>query len=243
MLRRGYNIAPTHEVPVVLDVARNELTPVRWGLIPSWSKDASAAAKMINARCETVHEKPAFRSAFKKRRCLVPAEGFYEWQKIPGAGKQPYNIQMKSGQPFAFAGLWESWKNSEGADVRTCTIITTTPNAVTEPIHDRMPVILPVGTYDAWLDPATNVDDLKAFLIPYASDEMMAYPVSTRVGSVQNNDASLIEPLAGAGDGSAPSTPLPTRPPRAARGKTRTGSVPDGELMLNFGEEDTKNPE
>jgi putative SOS response-associated peptidase YedK len=189
-----YNIAPTQKVAVVLDESPQEFSELRWGLIPSWSKDASAAAKMINARCETVADKPAYRIAFKKRRCLVPADGFYEWQKV-GVGKQPYNIGLKSDEPFAFAGLWESWRNAEGDEVRTCTIITTTPNLVTERIHDRMPVILPLEARKRWLDPGTSRETLLSLLVPFDAAQMTAYPISPRVGKPMFDDPEIIKPL------------------------------------------------
>jgi putative SOS response-associated peptidase YedK len=189
-----YNVAPTQRVAVVLDESPNEFSEVRWGLIPSWAKDAKIASSLINARCETVATKPAFRSAFKRRRCLVPADGFYEWQKV-GIGKQPYSIQLKNGEPFAFAGLWESWANTEGAEVRTCSIITTTPNELTSRIHDRMPVILPLAKRREWLDPQRTPEQLQTLLVPYAAEEMTAYPISQRVGSPKNDDPGVIEPL------------------------------------------------
>jgi len=191
-----YNIAPTQTVFVVLDESPHEFTPVRWGLIPSWAKDKKIASSLINARYETVAEKPAFRTAFKKRRCLVPADGFYEWQKI-GAGKQPYNIGLNDNEPFAFAGLWEIWNDPEsGQPLRTCSIITTTPNELTAPIHDRMPVILPKERRKAWLEPGRDVEELKSFLVPFDAARMHAYPISARVGSPKFDDPKIIEPLA-----------------------------------------------
>ena len=195
-----FNIAPTQTVFVVLDESPKEFSAVKWGLIPSWAKDRKIASSLINARCETVGAKPAFRSAFKKRRCLVPADGFFEWQKR-GAAKQPFNIGLKGDEPFAFAGLWEAWKEPEtGEWLRTCSIITTTPNELTAPIHDRMPVILPMNRRAAWLDPGSSGEELQSFLVPYPASEMEAYPISSRVGSPRNNDAGIIERLATTGD-------------------------------------------
>ena len=150
---------------------------------------------MINARCETVATKPAFRAAFKKRRCLVPADGFFEWQKV-GAAKQPYNIGLKDHEPFAFAGLWEWWRDPATLEeVKTCSIITTTPNELTAPIHDRMPVILPMDRRAAWLDPGISAEELQSFLVPFDANLMEAYPISTRVGSPKNDDAGIIASL------------------------------------------------
>jgi putative SOS response-associated peptidase YedK len=199
-----YNIAPTQPVPVVRLVAprkERELAQLRWGLIPSWAKDASIAAKLINARGETVAEKPAFRDAFRARRCLVPADGFYEWQAGPG-GKRPFRIGLKGGSSdamplFAFAGLWERWdKAPDGMPVETCTIVTTEANDLLRPIHGRMPVILEPWDYAAWLDPATPLRDAQALLKPYPADAMTVYPVSARVNSVRYDDVACLTPAA-----------------------------------------------
>lgn len=191
-----YNIAPTQPAPVVLttgDNAHREFRTLRWGLIPSWAKDAVIGAKMINARAETVAEKPAFRSAFTHRRCLILADGFYEWQKL-GRGKQPIYIRLKSGEPFAFAGLWERWESPDDGPIESCTIITTTPNDLVQPIHDRMPVILHRESYGRWLDPGnTNSEALATLLTPYSANEMEAYSVSARVNSAANDDPTCIE--------------------------------------------------
>jgi putative SOS response-associated peptidase YedK len=192
----NYNVAPTQEVAAILEEGgKRRLELLRWGLIPSWADDPSIGSRMINARSETAPEKPSFRRAFRERRCLIPADGFYEWQRTNGA-KQPYYIRMKEGRPFAFAGLWESWKDDGGPEIRSCTILTTKPNALAAEIHDRMPVILPAGSYDAWLDPETGRDELYGLLAPYPEDEMEAYPVSRLVNSPQNNDPRCIEPAA-----------------------------------------------
>ena len=190
----------TQLVPVIRQNPKEpvrELSLVRWGLIPSWSKDASSAAKMINARSETATEKPAFRDALKFRRCLVPADGFYEWQRT-GKAKQPYCFEVGEGELFVFAGIWDRWKDAGGATVETCSILTTTPNTVTSAVHDRMPVILDPDSYDLWLDPgmrhlAVACDLLK----PYHARLMRCYPISSRVNNVVNDDAECsirIEP-------------------------------------------------
>jgi putative SOS response-associated peptidase YedK len=193
-LKPRYNIAPTQMVPVVrLDANSNrELAMLRWGLIPSWAKDDKIAYSTINARAETVHEKPAFRAAFRKRRCLVPADGFYEWQATAG-DKQPWLFTMKDGAPFAMAGLWERWeKGSE--PIETFTIIVTQANAFVRQFHDRMPVILHPDTWDAWLvSPDTTLP--MAMLEPFRGDKMTAYRVSKRVNSPKNDDANLIAPI------------------------------------------------
>src|SRR5258706_12216418 len=147
-----YNIAPTQPVAVIANNSERVLELFQWGLIPSWAKDPKIGSKLINARAETLAEKPSFRTALKRRRCLVVADGFYEWKKQSG-GKSPMYIQLKDGQPFGFAGLWEAWQSPEDGLIKTCTIITTTPNALLADIHDRMPVILPREAYDQWLAP------------------------------------------------------------------------------------------
>ncbi len=186
-----YNIAPTQPVPVIrqnLKEPIRELSLVRWGLIPSWAKDSSAAVKMINARSETASTKPAFRGALKSRRCLIPADGFYEWQKT-GKGKQPYCFEVNEGELFAFAGIWDSWKGPSGYAVDTCSILTTTPNAVTSAVHDRMPVILDPDGYDLWLDPGVrDVRVASELLKPCDARLMRCYPVSARINHVANDD-------------------------------------------------------
>ena len=186
-----YNIAPTQFVPVIRQHPKEpvrQLALMRWGLIPSWAHDPSAAAKMINARSETAATKPAFRDPLKLRRCLIPADGFYEWKKT-GAAKQPFCFEVNDGELFAFAGLWDGWKNAEGQWVRTCSILTTTPNAVTASVHDRMPVVLDPASYDLWLDPGMqNVAAVSELLKPCDGRLMRCYPVSTRINSVTNDD-------------------------------------------------------
>jgi putative SOS response-associated peptidase YedK len=192
----NYNVAPTQGVAAVLEEdGQRHLEVLRWGLIPPWADDPQVGSRMINARAETAPEKPSFRRAFRERRCLIPADGFYEWKRMNG-GKQPYYIHMKEGRPFAFAGLWESWKDDGGPEIRSCTILTTKPNALAGEIHDRMPVILPTGSYDVWLDHESERDELYGLLAPYPEDEMEAYPVSRFVNSPSNNDPRCIEPAA-----------------------------------------------
>jgi len=191
-----YNIAPTQEVAAVLEEdEERKLEMLRWGLIPSWADDPAVGNRMINARSETAAEKPSFRTAFRKRRCLILADGFYEWQKTNG-GKQPYYIRMEDGSPFAFAGLWESW-DKYGGEIRSCTILTTDTNKMVGEVHHRMPVILPPETYDLWLDPdMQETEPLLDLLRPYPDDGMEAYPVSRFVNSPSNDDERCIESVA-----------------------------------------------
>lgn len=193
-----HNIAPTQEVAAVRlgeDGARH-LVRLKWGLIPGWAKEAAIGSRMINARAETLAEKPAFRAAFRRRRCLIVADGFYEWQAQDGGPKQPYRITLAEGRPFGFAGLWEVWKDpADGARVESCTIVTTEANAVLRPIHHRMPVILAPGDFAAWLATEGPPEAALALLKPYPGEAMTAYPVSRRVNKVANDDPGLIEPL------------------------------------------------
>ena len=185
-----YNVAPSQNVPIVK--AGRELAIVRWGLIPSWSKDEKIAYRTINARAETVAEKPAFRSAFKARRCLVPATGFYEWQARENGPKQPYYVHGRDDRPLTFAGLWESWKGPAGL-IESCSIIVTDANDFMKPLHHRMPVILDPAEFDAWLDPTQS--DGRALLRPCPNDWLEAYPVSTHVNKPANDDEKCIEPV------------------------------------------------
>jgi putative SOS response-associated peptidase YedK len=193
-----YNIAPTQPIPVVRQHPKEpcrELSFMRWGLIPSWAKGMSAAAGMINARSETAAAKPAFRDPLKFRRCLVPADGFYEWARR-GTSKQPFCFEVNDGELFAFAGLWDRWRDPTGQWIRSCSILTTTPNAVTSLVHDRMPVILQRDDYDLWLDPGmTDVEAVSHLLKPFDACVMRSYPVSSRVNQVQNDDAECAEPV------------------------------------------------
>jgi putative SOS response-associated peptidase YedK len=197
-LRPRYNIAPTQPVPVVRVLRANpqtkqrELVPLRWGLIPPWASDPAIGNRLINARAETVASKPAFRGALRRRRCLVPADGFYEWRK-EGSKKQPVYVRRKDGQPFAFAGLWERWER-EGEVIESCAIITTGANDLMAEFHDRMPVILDPKDYGVWLDP--GVQDPKVLgplLRPYPGDEMEVYPVSTLVNNPRHEDPRCVE--------------------------------------------------
>jgi putative SOS response-associated peptidase YedK len=190
-----YNIAPTQRVPVIRQNPKEpirELSLVRWGLIPSWAKDSSGAARMINARSETASSKPAFRDVLQSRRCLIPADGFYEWQRTATV-KQPYCFEVNEGQLFAFAGIWDRWKDATGNTLETCSILTTTPNAVTSAIHNRMPVILDPRDYDLWLDPGMrHVADL---LKPFDASLMRSHAVSTRLNNVANDDEECALPV------------------------------------------------
>ena len=193
-----YNIAPTQPVPVIRQNPKEpvrEIALMKWGLIPSWSKNASGAASLINARSETASTKPAFRDALKLRRCLIPADGFYEWMRT-GKSKQPYCFEVHDKELFAFAGLWDRWRDASGSWVKTFSILTTTPNAVTSAVHDRMPVILDPDSYDLWLDPGMkNVDAASELLKPFEAERMRCYPVSTRINHVANDDDECSRPV------------------------------------------------
>ena len=190
-----YNIAPTQDVAVVVQRDTRQLTQMRWGLIPFWAKDVSIGNRMINARGETLAEKPAFQNAFKKRRCLILADGFYEWQKV-GKIKKPIHIRMKSREPFAFAGLYEYWETKSGKMLESCAIVTTTPNDLMDQIHHRMPVILKQEEEDAWLDPANqDLSELQSMLKPYSAEQMEAFEVSRFVNSPANQGPLCIKPV------------------------------------------------
>ena len=194
-----YNVAPTQEVSVVrpTDGDGRELARMRWGLVPSWAKDIGIGAKLINARGETVASKPAFRSAFKRRRCLIPADGFYEWQAQASGPKQPFYITSADGVPLTLAGLWESWRDPDGEIIESCTIVTTEPNEMMRPLHNRMPVILAPEAHDEWMDvERIQGADALALIWPHPAAGMTAYPVSSRVGNVRNDDAGCVAPLA-----------------------------------------------
>jgi putative SOS response-associated peptidase YedK len=193
-----YNIAPTQVVPVVRIGAQGEHREValmKWGLIPSWAKDAKIGNRMINARAETAVEKPAFRGAFKKRRCLVPADGFYEWMKAENGRKIPHLIRRRDGKPLAFAGLWETWHDQSAQQpIETFTILTTRANEVVRPIHDRMPVIVSPCDYETWLDVhEQDAEKLAEILKPAPAAELVAFPVSSRVNSPANDDAECVK--------------------------------------------------
>ena len=194
-LQPSFNIAPTHDVAVIVNNGAKRLVAMRWGLVPARATDPAIGSKLINARAESLPEKAAFREAFKRRRCLVVADGFYEWQKA-GREKTPLLIRLKSDQPFAFAGLYETWTPPWGEALTTCTIITTAPNDLVRPIHDRMPAILPKDLEDRWLDEtARDRDWLMDMLAPYPAELMESYTVSSLVNSVKNDSPSLIEPV------------------------------------------------
>lgn len=194
-----YNIAPTQQAPTVVRATLHparQFTLHRWGLIPPWAKDPGIGSQLINARAETVATKPAFRKAFRERRCLILADGFYEWQRLR-RHKQPFYIRMRDGWPFAFAGLREHWEGSEGVAIDSCTILTTTANELVGTLHERMPVILTPEDFGLWLDPGVQeIERLQSLLRPYSSEEMTAYPVSTRVNNPTNDSPECVEPAA-----------------------------------------------
>jgi putative SOS response-associated peptidase YedK len=196
-LQPRYNIAPTQPVAVASNDGKNRLDYFVWGLIPSWAKDPQIGSRMINARGETLAEKPSFRSALRRRRCLILADGFYEWRQEPGGKrKTPMYIRLADGTPFAFAGLWEVWRPPDGSEVYSCTIITTEPNSLMASIHNRMPVILPPESYPAWLASGErNPQDVLPLLQPYPPEAMAAYPVSTLVNSPANDLPACIQPV------------------------------------------------
>ena len=191
-----YNIAPTQPILAIPNDGKNKADFFLWGLIPSWAKDASIANKLINARGETVAEKPSFRGGFKYKRCLILADGFYEWKKLEGGrAKLPHYIYMKDHKPFAFAGLWDEWNSPHGSPLRTCTIITTAPNELMAGLHNRMPVILQQSDYADWLDPSPRTPDGLLHLVrPYPADKMSAHSVSSLVNNPANDRPELVIP-------------------------------------------------
>jgi len=191
----NYNVAPSHYHPVITNTEPDKFRFFRWGLIPFWAKDQKIGYKMINARVETLMQKPAFKTPLIKRRCLVPFDGFYEWKKEKDGSKTPYRIVLKQTEIFSLAGLWEKWTNEEGEDIYSFTVITQAPNKFMSKIHNRMPAILHPKEERLWLEEGVPVEDLVKLIKPYPDAMMDAYKVSTRVGNVRNNDASLIEPL------------------------------------------------
>ncbi len=190
-----YNIPPGTDIPVIRESPEHKrvLHLLRWGLVPHWAKDPSIGNRLNNARGESVAEKPSFRDAFRHRRCIIPADGFYEW-KTEGKGKQPYYISLKSGEPLAMGGLWESWTAPDGEILRTACIITTGPNALMESIHDRMPVLLRPEDWRAWLE--APADEIAGMVSPYRAEEMQVWQVDRRVSRTVDDDAGLAEPLA-----------------------------------------------
>jgi putative SOS response-associated peptidase YedK len=194
MFEPRYNIAPTQGVLAVRRAAQGgrEGILLRWGLVPSWANDLSIGNRMLNARAETVLEKPSFRAAFLRRRCLLPADGFYEWQNVAGK-KQPLHFRLRDGRLFAFAGLWEHWEGPEGDPVESCTVLTTEANDLVRPVHERMPVILGPHCHDAWLDPGnTNTALLRSWLVPYPAGEMAVLPASQRVNNARNEGPACL---------------------------------------------------
>ncbi len=203
-LEENYNVAPTNDVYAVrADAGHRSIALLRWGLIPSWAKEIKIGSRMINARSETVATKPAFRSAYKRRRCLVPADAFYEWQKIPGVkAKQPYAISRIDEEPLVFAGLWEQWapKDDDGnwlddQRIESCTIMTTRANATMAPVHDRMPVMIPAARWDDWLDPETDLASLASLLVPGPDGLLQLRKITTAVNNVRNNGPHLLDDL------------------------------------------------
>jgi len=202
-LQARYNIAPTQRAPIVRatgESANRELVMHKWGLIPHWAKDPTIGSRMINARAETAAEKPAFRTAMKRQRCLVPCTGFYEWKVLDPAAKkpakQPYYIRRRDERVFAFAGLWDRWRTPEGEEIGSFTILTTEPNELMHNLHDRMPVIIPRADYNAWLDnQLLDVERLALLLRPFPDGELAALPVSNRVNSPKFDDPSCIQPV------------------------------------------------
>ncbi len=194
-----YNIAPTQSAPAILigESGRERVhRELHWGLIPSWAKDSSIGSRMINARAETLSEKPSYRTAFKRRRCLIATDGFYEWKKTE-SGKQPFCIRMSDDGVFAMAGLWERWSSPDGSQIDSCTVITTEPNELLAGIHNRMPVILTRDRFGEWLNPKNeDTQSLQTLLQSFPSDAMKHYPVSTRVNAPSNDDEDCIAPLA-----------------------------------------------
>jgi putative SOS response-associated peptidase YedK len=195
--RPRYNLAPTQPVLAIRETEerKRELVPLRWGLVPSWSKGPDSRYSMINARAETVSTKPAYRNAFKHRRCLIPAEGFYEW-RTEAQGKTPFLIRRRDGEPFGMAGLWERWTDRDGGHIESCTIIVTEANALVGQLHDRMPVILAQEQYEAWLDPSNqDADQLREVLRPANPEPWTLQQVSRRVNSPRNDGPELLEPV------------------------------------------------
>jgi len=213
-----YNVAPTQPIPIVrLHEGKRRFALMRWGLLPSWVKDPKTFALLVNARGESVIDKPAFRAAMKYRRCLIPADGFYEWKPVAGR-KQPYYVRLKSGAPMALAGLWETWTGPNGEELDTAAIVTTRANRLLAPIHDRMPVIVPPEAFDLWLNCSeVDAETAAALIAPAPEDALEAYEVSTAVNRTANDNAKLVEPFVGAPE------PALKPPARAKHEKAKTG--------------------
>jgi putative SOS response-associated peptidase YedK len=221
-----YNVAPTQPIAIVRLVdGQRHFALVRWGLLPSWVKDPKTFTLLINARGETAAEKPAFRAAMKRRRCLIPADGFYEWQAA-GDRKRPFYVRAKSGAPLTFAGLWESWTGPNGEELETAAIVTTRANRTLSPIHDRMPVIVPPEAFDLWLDGATvDATTAAALIQPAPEDLLEAYEISTAVNRTANDNPKLLEPV-------GPSQSAPAPKPAAKRPRVKRGKKDDGQTSL-----------
>jgi len=193
-LRPRYNIAPSQYCPIIPQRDPDHIYFYRWGLIPFWARDMSMGYKMINARAETLTEKNSFKGPLQHSRCLVLGDSFYEWKKLNGQ-KQPYRIMLESGKPFYFAGLTEKWKNPEGKEIYSFSIITTEPNETVAPLHNRMPVILKPEDVDVWMNPGSDIPDVLNTLKPYPDEQIIAYPVSNQVGNPKNDFQELIDPI------------------------------------------------
>ena len=193
-LAPSYNIAPTRPVVAAVraDDGTRRLAVLRWGLVPSWSKGPDSRFAMINARCETAAERPAYRAAWRRRRCLVPMDGFYEWERRPDGGKQPWFLRLAGGGVFAVAGLWEHWTAPGGEEIHSCTLLTTAANRAVAPVHDRMPVIVPPERFDAWMDPESPAAELEALCRPLPEAQVELWPVGSRVNSARHDGADLI---------------------------------------------------
>ena len=216
-----YNVAPTQPIPIVrMAEGRRQFALVRWGLIPPWVKDPRAFSLLINARGESVNEKPAFRNAMKRRRCLVPADGFYEWKRA-GDRKQPYFVRLKSGAPMVFAGLWESWLGPNGEEMETAAIVTTAASRSIAHIHDRMPVVVPPEAFDFWLDPGVDAQSATAVIAPAPDAALECYEVSSAVNRTANDSPKLLEPLR-----------EPERVEPAPVGRARKEKKDDGQASL-----------
>lgn len=198
-LENRYNIAPGQAIPVIANstlAGARWMEAMKWGLVPFWAKDAEIGNRLINARAETIAEKPAYKQALKRRRCILPSDGFYEWQAQSSGPRLPYHIRLRDGELFGFAGLWEEWEAPDSSPLRTCTLITVEPNELMAPIHNRMPAILRREDEDAWLDSELkDTDSIVALLKSYPAKSMEAFPVSRRVNAPQNDDELNIEPV------------------------------------------------
>jgi putative SOS response-associated peptidase YedK len=223
-----YNVAPTQPIAVVrLTEGKRQFVLMRWGLLPSWVKDPKAFSLIVNARGESIIDKPAFRAAMKYRRCLIPADGFYDWKTVGSGSKQPFYVRAKSGAPLAFAGLWETWTGPNGEELDTATIVTTRANRTLAPIHDRMPVIIPPDAFDLWLDGAkVDAKTAEALIAPAPDDLLEAYPVSTAVNRTANDNPKLLDLFVGEAE-PAPATAPQPKPPRA-----KTTKKDDGQASL-----------